>query len=251
MFRISCSSSLHEGYDEPEILRYENRKSVPQALTSDTGRLLSHMPIDHHTVTAIPGVPFRHQIAIPGPEFRGIRRAGRSCISPYGRISNRQGGIRDFCRRSPKRGRIDISAANVQQLIVAGPGPPHHHMIPSIQRTLRAMLVDDRFQFRCTRNRKDHIRDLAIRGHHRSRGDIDQQSFLAVDLLDVGGNSADHLAPGFRADPVNHIDQQVHQPINQVRFASHYIGPGARPVSPGHDGAFHRPFRLRHDAQSA
>ena len=34
-FRISCSSSLHEGYDEPEILRYENLKSVPQALTSD------------------------------------------------------------------------------------------------------------------------------------------------------------------------------------------------------------------------
>ncbi|MGJ8585788.1 MAG: alpha/beta hydrolase [Marinosulfonomonas sp.] len=35
-FRISCSSSLHEGYDEPETLRYENLKSVPQALTSDT-----------------------------------------------------------------------------------------------------------------------------------------------------------------------------------------------------------------------
>ena len=36
MFRISCSSSLHNGCDEPEILRYENLKSVPQALTSDT-----------------------------------------------------------------------------------------------------------------------------------------------------------------------------------------------------------------------
>ena len=36
MFRISCSSSLHNGCDEPEILRYENLKSVPQALTSDS-----------------------------------------------------------------------------------------------------------------------------------------------------------------------------------------------------------------------
>ena len=36
MFRISCSSSLHNGCDEPEILRCENLKSVPQALTSDS-----------------------------------------------------------------------------------------------------------------------------------------------------------------------------------------------------------------------
>ena len=35
MFRISCSSSLLDGYDEPEILSYENLKSVPLALTSD------------------------------------------------------------------------------------------------------------------------------------------------------------------------------------------------------------------------
>ncbi|TQE98087.1 MAG: hypothetical protein FKY71_15680 [Spiribacter salinus] len=36
MFRISCSSSLLGGCDEPEILRYENLKSVPKALTSDS-----------------------------------------------------------------------------------------------------------------------------------------------------------------------------------------------------------------------
>lgn len=35
-FRISCSSSLHKGYDEPEILRYENLISVPTVLTSDS-----------------------------------------------------------------------------------------------------------------------------------------------------------------------------------------------------------------------
>ena len=36
MFRISGSSSLLDGCDDPEILRYENLKSVPQVLTSDT-----------------------------------------------------------------------------------------------------------------------------------------------------------------------------------------------------------------------
>jgi hypothetical protein len=43
MFRISlagsfgsCSSSLLDGCDEPEILRYKNIKSVPWVLTSDT-----------------------------------------------------------------------------------------------------------------------------------------------------------------------------------------------------------------------
>jgi hypothetical protein len=35
MFRVSCGSSLHNGFDEPEILRYENLRPVPQALTSD------------------------------------------------------------------------------------------------------------------------------------------------------------------------------------------------------------------------
>ena len=39
MFRISRSSSLLDGCDEPEILRYENTKSVPQVLTSHTGLL--------------------------------------------------------------------------------------------------------------------------------------------------------------------------------------------------------------------
>src|SRR6056300_1255893 len=34
--RISCSSSLHEGYDEPEILLDQIVKSVPKALTLDT-----------------------------------------------------------------------------------------------------------------------------------------------------------------------------------------------------------------------
>ena len=39
MVRISCSSSLHNGCDEPEILRCENLKSVPQAMTSDMVKL--------------------------------------------------------------------------------------------------------------------------------------------------------------------------------------------------------------------
>ena len=34
--RFSCSSSLHEGYDEPEILLDQIVKSVPKALTLDS-----------------------------------------------------------------------------------------------------------------------------------------------------------------------------------------------------------------------
>ena len=37
-FRISCSSSLHKVYDEPETLLYENIKPVPQALLLDNVR---------------------------------------------------------------------------------------------------------------------------------------------------------------------------------------------------------------------
>jgi hypothetical protein len=35
MFRISGSSSLLGGCDDPEILRYENLKPVPWVLTTD------------------------------------------------------------------------------------------------------------------------------------------------------------------------------------------------------------------------
>jgi hypothetical protein len=35
MFRISGSSSLLDGCDDPEILCYENLKSIPWVLTSD------------------------------------------------------------------------------------------------------------------------------------------------------------------------------------------------------------------------
>ena len=51
-FRVSCSSLLHEGCDEPEILRYENLKSVPKVPTSDSWSCqqfhkLTHAPAAH------------------------------------------------------------------------------------------------------------------------------------------------------------------------------------------------------------
>ena len=51
MFRISRSSSLLDGCDEPEILRYENTKSVPQVLTSHID-VFSSEPLPHgHPLT--------------------------------------------------------------------------------------------------------------------------------------------------------------------------------------------------------
>ena len=41
--RIPYSSSLHEGYDEPEILLNQIVKSVPKALTLDSARTFCHV----------------------------------------------------------------------------------------------------------------------------------------------------------------------------------------------------------------
>ena len=47
--QFSCSSSLHEGYDEPEILLNQIVKSVPKALTLDRLR--------HVDTVSNPGIP--------------------------------------------------------------------------------------------------------------------------------------------------------------------------------------------------
>ena len=46
---IASSSSLHEGYDEPEILLNQIVKSVPKALTLDSTRMSSQIITDYIT----------------------------------------------------------------------------------------------------------------------------------------------------------------------------------------------------------
>src|SRR3546814_18605498 len=60
-------------------------------LRVDAGGLALHVPVNHDAPAAVADMPFRHQILIPGPHLRGIRRAGRSearrvgkeCVSTY------------------------------------------------------------------------------------------------------------------------------------------------------------------------
>src|SRR3546814_7668805 len=47
-------------------------------LRVDAGGLALHVPVNHDAPAAVADMPFRHQILIPGPHLRGIRRAGSS-----------------------------------------------------------------------------------------------------------------------------------------------------------------------------
>ena len=45
VFRVSCSSSLHNGFDEPELSLAQTPKSVQWALTSDSGCATQKCPL--------------------------------------------------------------------------------------------------------------------------------------------------------------------------------------------------------------
>src|SRR3546814_9343280 len=51
-------------------------------LRVDAGRLALHVPVNHDAPAAVADMPFRHQILVPGPHLRRIRRAGSSCLAP-------------------------------------------------------------------------------------------------------------------------------------------------------------------------
>ena len=80
-----------------------------------------------------------------------------------------------------------------------GVGATHHLIDLALERTLRPMFLDDRHQLLAARHRKDHVADPALRYLDRRTGDVDQQPFLAIDLLDVARDAGNHLA--LRAHP--------------------------------------------------
>lgn len=49
----------------------------------NTSRLVFDVPINHDTRPAVTGMPFGHQVLIPGAEFLGIRCAGCSGFPPH------------------------------------------------------------------------------------------------------------------------------------------------------------------------
>jgi len=83
------------------------------------------------------------------------------------------------------------------------------------------MLLNHSLEFGDSSNRVDHI-DYAAQGIvDRSGGHIDQKAFLAVYLFDVRSDLSDYLASGFRAYPVDDLNQHIHQSINQLRPPRH------------------------------
>jgi len=72
--------------------RHFGRRTVFQ-LRVDANRLAFDMPVDHDAGPAVTGVPFRHQILIPGAELLRVRGAGRGAFSPELRLANLENGI--------------------------------------------------------------------------------------------------------------------------------------------------------------
>ncbi len=61
----------------------------------DTDRFFLHMPVDHHTPTAVPDVPLGHEILIPRAELFGVRGARGGAFPPNLWASDGKGGIGD------------------------------------------------------------------------------------------------------------------------------------------------------------
>ena len=82
-----------------------------------------------HPAPAIAGVPFRHQVAVPGAELRGIRTAGRAGLAPDRGIADRQCRVGHACRCSPQRVRVDIAAVDMEQFVIADVAEPRRRRV--------------------------------------------------------------------------------------------------------------------------
>src|SRR5215471_21556930 len=83
----------------PEYALYHRRHfrgRTALELRIDAHRLFLHVPIDHDASSAIPDVPFRHQILIPGAKLLGIRGTGGGPFAPDVRVSNGKRGVGDL-----------------------------------------------------------------------------------------------------------------------------------------------------------
>jgi hypothetical protein len=80
------------------------------------------MPVDHDAAPAIAGMPLGHQVAIPSPELRGIRCAGRSSVTPDRCIANCKRGIGNPSASFPQSSRVNEAAVYMKKFFIAGIG---------------------------------------------------------------------------------------------------------------------------------
>lgn len=117
--------------------------------------------------------------------------------------------------------------------IVTGIGATHHLVDVPFERALRPMLLDDRPKLILARHRKDYIADPAVRRLDRRTRNIDQQPFLAIDLLNIPGDSGDHLALRTHPDLVDGLHQQVDHLVDDLCFPHHQENGTEAKLPPG------------------
>src|SRR3546814_2480880 len=97
------------------------------------------------------------------------------------------------------------------------------YLDPPIQGALCLAFLDDRRQFVLAGDWENDIADAPGWIVDRSAGNLDQESLLAIDPLDVFRDIAHHLAFRARSDLMDRLDQQVDPRIRKLSFPRHQI----------------------------
>jgi hypothetical protein len=87
-------------------------------LRIDTDRFAFHMPVDEHPRTTITGMPFGHQILVPGSEFLGVGGACRGALAPDVGKPNAEDGIGHVSNRRSQRIFGEKATADVEHIAV-------------------------------------------------------------------------------------------------------------------------------------
>ena len=89
-------------------------------LRVDAGRLLLHVPVDHHPAAAVADVPLGHQVLIPGAELLGVGGAGRRAFAPDLREAHAEDGVDHLGDGVPQLVPGDEPPPHVEEILVGG-----------------------------------------------------------------------------------------------------------------------------------
>lgn len=99
------------------------RRRTGFELRIDTGRFLLDMPVDHHAWSAIPHMPFRHEVLIPGAKLFGVRGTGGRALTPDGGEANTKDRIDDLRDRGAQLLFGEVLPSDIAQVIIRGIRP--------------------------------------------------------------------------------------------------------------------------------
>lgn len=132
--------------------------------------------------------------------------------------------------------------------VMASVRAAHRRLHLPIPGAAGAMLAHDRAQLRLARHREDHDAHGLVGTVDRGLGEGDEQALLAINALDVAGQSREHAPLGAHADLVHRLDEQVDKAIHQRRFPQQQVK-GEQPQPARWRVAAHLPAGLlRHPA---